>query len=54
MSVVFKRRIRKWGGSLVCALPEELLDALQLKLGDELVLSLEQNSIIAKRAGENR
>ena len=50
MSIVFKRKIRKWGGSFVCVLPKELLNALQLKLGDELVLSVEQNSIVVKNA----
>lgn len=48
MSVTFNRKLRKWGGSLVCAFPDEVLNALNLKELDEVALSVVNGVIVIR------
>ncbi len=49
MSIKFRRRIRKSGGSNVVALPKEICEALDLKLNDQLVINVENKKIILEK-----
>ena len=47
--VKFKRTIRQSGGSAAIAIPPELLDALNWKIGDLVELYAEEQKLIAKK-----
>jgi antitoxin component of MazEF toxin-antitoxin module len=50
MAVVrFKRRIRKSGGSAAIAIPPELLNALNWKIGDAIELHAQEQELIVKK-----
>jgi antitoxin component of MazEF toxin-antitoxin module len=51
MAVVrFKRTIRKSGGSAAIAIPPELLNALNWKIGHVVELYAEEQKLIVKKA----
>lgn len=49
MSITFKRKIRRWGGSYVFVLPEELMTALKLELRNEVELTIKDNQLVATK-----
>ncbi|MGD0644695.1 MAG: AbrB/MazE/SpoVT family DNA-binding domain-containing protein [Candidatus Bathyarchaeia archaeon] len=48
-NVIFKRTIKKWGGSAAFVFPEELMTALKVDVGSEMELSVEDGKLIAKK-----
>jgi len=47
--VKFKRRIRKSGGSAAVVIPPELLNALKWKIGDEVLIYIENGKLVIVR-----
>jgi AbrB family looped-hinge helix DNA binding protein len=55
MSVKFKMKIVKVGNSLRVTIPKEIVEAVRLRAGDSVNISLEGNQIvIGKIAGRNQ
>lgn len=48
--VRFKRTIRKSGGSAAIAIPSEVLNALEWKIGDAVEVYVNEQKIIVKKA----
>ncbi len=48
--VKFNRKIRQSGGSAAIAVPPELLNALNWKIGDEIVVYADEQKLIIKKA----
>ena len=49
MRVTFKRKLARFGGSYRITIPKEIADALDLKIGDTLMVSLTNEGIIEIR-----
>jgi len=52
MPVRFKRKIRKWGDSLIFSIPPEILDTLTLKKGDEVIIYVDDERMIVEKASK--
>ena len=50
--VKFKRKIRKSGGTSAITVPEELLEALNWKLGDTVNTFIEEDRLVVEKAPE--
>lgn len=51
--VKFKRKIRQSGGTSAITVPEELLEALNWKLGDEVNIFIEEERLVVEKAIPN-
>lgn len=51
--VKFKRKIRQSGGTSAITVPEELLGALNWKLGDEVTIFIEEERLVVEKAIPN-
>jgi len=49
MPIIFKRKISKFGGSYRVTIPKEIVEALQLKEGDLLNITLDNGKIIMEK-----
>ena len=47
--VKFKRKIRRSGGSAAVVIPQELLNALKWKIGDEIEIYAEDQKIVISK-----
>jgi len=52
MKIKFKRKIRQTGATSAITLPKELLEALGWEQGTEVLLSVNDKSIIIEKAGK--
>jgi len=50
MPILFKRNVFATGGSLRVNIPSEIVDALSIKAGDTMLISLTDSQIIMEKA----
>jgi len=51
MPVYFERKAKRSGGSIVVAIPPEILRALGIEEGDILLLSVENGKLVVEKRG---
>jgi len=49
MSVRFRRKVRRSGGSAAVVIPPEILEALRWKIGDTVIIYIEGSRLIIER-----
>ena len=51
-TVKFKRTLRRCGGSASIALPPEIVEALELKIGDKVEMWIENGTVVVRKTKE--